>query len=164
MFLNQNISHWHINSLILTSSASLLLVLLRLYVAVTISFDSARLSPHACPVTLLKPQTPCPWLGELQPFEVSHLSFIRQSNNSEVPVDIRQNSRTIFILSSVCVGGESLTLWKRSPLRNLWMDFIISHVWLWSRPWALFIREYVNSAVALYVFVPRWTHRTENAI
>lgn len=48
-----------------------------------------------------------PWLWELQPFEVSHLSFIRRPNNSEVPVDIRQNSRTVSIPSSVCVGEES---------------------------------------------------------
>lgn len=51
-----------------------------------------------------------PRLGELQPFEVSHLSFISRSNNSEVPVDIQQSSRTISMLSSVCVGEESLVL------------------------------------------------------
>lgn len=61
-------------------------------------------------LTLQKTQTLCPWRKELRPFEVSHLSFIRQSNNSEVPVDIRQNSRTGSISLSVCVGGESLTL------------------------------------------------------
>ena len=75
---------------------------------------SVRLRPNLytllSALTLPKTQTLCPWRRELRPFEVSHLSFIRQSNNSEVPVDIWQNSRTGSVSSSVCVGEESLML------------------------------------------------------
>lgn len=46
--------------------------------------------------------------------------FIMQSNNSEVSFDTRQNTRTISVLSSVCVGEESYYAPKsKSPLRNL---------------------------------------------
>lgn len=75
-----------------------------------------NLSALVLKVTLLKPQTSCPWLTELWLFEVSHLSFIRQSNNSEVALDTQQNTSTISLFFKCLCGWRDYyaleVLWR----------------------------------------------------
>lgn len=109
-----------------------------------ISIGKAQLYPHCCQ----NPQTVCPWPREFHAFEIVHVSFIRQYNSSEVPVDIQQKSRTIFVLSNVWVGEESLAPDKFSAITP---QRVVTPRWAW-------IVNLWDFLLKLSSFRSMWTH------